>query len=173
MPFKRSLLLFLLALADALPSRAGAQRTTAVDASSSLQTVLSRVGSGNGRALRLASKATGRVETRAVYLRDDSVVIHTELGMRAIAVADVDSLWVQRGTAAALVGTIAAIPCLLFGAGLGEFLATDPDGNGWPGGGLAGVAIGGVAGGAVCGLVGAGVGSLFRLWRLEYARRAT
>jgi hypothetical protein len=85
---------------------------------------------------------------------------------------DVDSLWVQRGTAARTVGILTAVPCAVFGALVGEFIATDPDSNGSPGRGPLGALIGAVLFGAPCGGLGAVIGSFFPRWRLEYARIA-
>jgi hypothetical protein len=122
--------------------------------------------------VRLASRGTGRVEGYGIHVVGDSVWVDTDKGARTFAMVDVDSLWVQRGTAALTVGILAAAPCAVFGALVGEFIATDPDSNGRPGRGPLGALIGAVLFGAPCGGLGAAIGSFFPRWRLEYARTA-
>jgi hypothetical protein len=161
-----------LALAGSMPSYARAQSDTAPQSDSSLQHVITRIGLDGPNTVRLVSRGTERFEGEGIRLLGDSVWVDTETGLRTIAVADVDSLWAQHGTAARTVGLIAAVPCAVFGAMVGEFIATDPDGNGRPGRGPIGALIGAVIGGAPCGLLGAVLGSFFRRWRLEYARTA-
>jgi MFS family permease len=83
--------------------------------------------------------------------------------------AEVDSLWVQ-GTAAVLVGMVAALPCAIFGGMVGDFIGGDPDGNGTPRRALVYSLIGLAVGGAMCGTAGTIFGSFIPRWRLEYAR---
>ena len=45
------------------------------------------------------------------------------LTLAGVALADIDSLWVQRGSAALLLGIVIGAPCTLFGALVGEFIA--------------------------------------------------
>jgi hypothetical protein len=121
--------------------------------------------------IRVTSRETGRLEGDGVSLIDDSLFVNTWSGLRAIAVANIDSVWIYRGTAAPILGLIAAVPCALYGAAVGGFIAGDPDGGRHSAAqGILLPIIGLVAGGAVCGLVGAGVGSLIERWRLEYVR---
>ena len=96
--------------------------------------------------------------------------VNTESGPRAIAVANVDSLWINRGTAAPILGAIVALPCALFGAAVGGTVGSDPDSQGSSTKGALFSIIGLLAGGAVCGTVGAVVGSLIERWDLEYVR---
>jgi hypothetical protein len=164
--------LVVLVLGASLPSRDRAQIAPGPDADSSLRNAIARIGADNPRSVRLASRESGRVEGRRVYVLGDSVLLGTEFGVRSIAVANVDSVWVQEGTAALLVGIIVGVPCALFGAMVGEFIGGDPDSNGSPGRAIGGLFIGFLGGAFVCGSVGAGIGSLIRRWRLEYARPA-
>jgi hypothetical protein len=156
-------------VATPVPTYARAQSASASPSDSTLQGVIFRTAL-EPHDVRLARRGTGRIEGYRIRIVGDSVWMDTGKGARTIAIADVDSLWVQRGTAARTVGIIAAVPCALFGAMVGEFIATDPDSNGSPGRGPYGALIGAVLFGAPCGGLGAGVGSLIRRWRLEYAR---
>ena len=163
--------LLVLAFAESLPSRCRAQSPPA-HADSSLLNSLARIGVDSQRSVRLATRETGRIEGYRVSLIGDSVFLNTDPGVRAIAVVNVDSVWVQRGTAALLVGFITGLPCALFGAMVGDFIGGDPDSQGSPGRATVGMLLGFLGGGLVCGSVGAGIGSLIRRWRLEYARPA-
>ena len=137
-----------------------------------LRSAIARVAENNRQTVRVTSAETGRVEGNRVSLRDDSVFVSTESGVLAIALADVDSVWIYRGTAAPIVGLIFALPCAFFGGAVGNFIGGDPDGNGSSGKAAVYSIIGLLGGGAVCGAVGAGVGSLIERWRLEYVRDA-
>lgn len=118
--------------------------------------------------VRLSSRETGRLEGDRVSLLGDSVLLNTGAGMRAIAMVNVDSVWIQTD-AARIIGIIAAVPCALFGAMVGGFLGSDPDGGKHsPLSEILFPIIGLLGGGAVCGAVGAGVGSLIPRWQLEY-----
>lgn len=158
----------ILALLLAIPL--GAQDT---HQESDLRGVIARISYDNGRSMRLASRETGRLEGYRVDLRADSVLLDTDAGVRAIATANVDSVWTQRGSAAHIVGIVAAVPCALYGALVGGFLASDPDSGGKPSHGALGALIGGLIAGAGCGAGGAAIGSLVRRWHLEYARPIT
>jgi hypothetical protein len=131
--------------------------------------LLTRIGEHPQRLIRLTTQANGRVQGDNVNLRGDSVLMVTEQGPRAFHVAEVDSLWVQ-GTAATLVGIVAAVPCAIFGSMVGDFIGGDPDGNGSQGRALVYSLIGLAVGGVVCGTVGGILGSLIPQWRLGYAR---
>lgn len=163
--------LLALLLAGSLPSRGQAQSPPAPHADSNLRNSVSRISADNQRSVRLASRETGRVEGNRLSLLGDSVLLNTDSGVRAIALVNVDSLWVQHGTAAPILGIIAGVPCAVFG-GLVGALAGGPDSSGGSGRAAAGILIGMLGGGFVCGSVGAGIGSLIRRWRLEYARPA-
>jgi hypothetical protein len=156
--------LLILALALGIPLRA--QDT---HEESELRSVVARISEDNGGSVRLASRETGRLEGHRVDLRGDSVLLDTDAEVRAIATANVDSVWVRRGSAARTLGIVAAVPCALFGAAVGASLAGGPDGGGKSAGTLGGL-MGGLIAGSVCGAAGAGVGSLIRGWQLEYAR---
>lgn len=161
--------LLLLALAGCLPSRTPVSAPSAAHADSGLSNLVARISADSPRLVRLSSRETGRLEGDRVSLMGDSVVLNTGAGMRAIAIVKVDSVWIQT-TAARIVGIIAAVPCALFGAWVGGFIGGDPDGNPSPQREILFPIIGMLGGGAVCGAVGAGVGSLIPLWRLEYPR---
>jgi hypothetical protein len=162
------LALFLL---GSVSSRAAAQVILTAQADSTLRSTIARIGADARQTIRVASRETGRLQGNSVSLLGDSMLVSTESGLRAIAVANVDSVWIYRGTAAPILGLIAAVPCALYGAAVGGFIAGDPDGGQHSAAqGILFPIIGLVAGGAVCGLVGAGVGSLIERWRLEYVR---
>jgi hypothetical protein len=169
---KTLMALLVLVLAESLPSRGRAQSLPAPHPDSSLRNSLARIGAQNAQSVRLATRETGRLEGYRVSLLGDSVLLNSDSGVRAIAVVNVDSVWVQRGTAALLVGFIAGLPCALFGGLVGDFIGGDPDSNGSQGRATVGMLIGFLGGAFVCGSVGAGIGSLIRRWRLEYARPA-
>ena len=173
MTCRRSLMVVVvLAVAGLVPSSARAQSATVSHPDSSLQRVIASIELDSPHSVRLASRGTGRVEGDGIRVFGDSVSVDTDQGARTLAMVDVDSLWVQRGTAALTVGILAAVPCAVFGALVGTFIATDPDSNGRPGRGPLGALIGIVVGGVPCGLLGAGLGSLIRPWRLEFAHTA-
>jgi hypothetical protein len=164
----RSLLVGLSLLLACSP-RTGVQTAPSPSKDSDLQRSLTRIGKHPDRVVRLTTRASGRVQGNSVNLRGDSVLVETEQGVRAFAVLEVDSLWVQ-GTAATLVGIVAALPCAILGGMVGDFIGGDPDGNGTPGRALLYSLIGVAVGGVVCGSVGAIFGSLIPQWRLEYVR---
>jgi hypothetical protein len=162
------LAVLLVVLAECFPNRSLAQSPSTVEADSSLRVIVTRISADNPRSVRLSSRATGRVEGNSVSLIRDSVFLSTDSGMRVIAVADVDSVWVQRGSAAPILGIITAVPCAVFGALVGGFIGGDPDSNGSPRREML-LTLGGFVGGAlVCGSVGAAIGSSIRRWPLEY-----
>ena len=168
--FRIRSVLIVLVLVGLFPNRARAQGATQPRADSTLNNILARIAAAGPHSLRIASRATGRVQGSGVYLRGDTVIVMSDQSERAFAFVDVDSVWEQRGTAALLLGVIAAVPCALYLGAVSAFFATDPDSNGRPGAGTAAALVGGAIGVVVCGTVGAGVGSLIKRWRLEYAR---
>ncbi len=135
-----------------------------------LQRLLVGIGVSGERHVRIAIRGKGRLEASALSQRGDSVFLAKGDVRHAIGITDVDSVWAQKGSAALLLGAIAATPCVIFGMMVGNFLANDPDGNQGGMTGPVGALIGGVIGGAPCGLLGGAVGSFFRRWRLEYPR---
>jgi hypothetical protein len=137
---------------------------------STLRNTIAHLGADNRQRIRVTTRSTGRLEGNRVSILDDSMFVTTESGTRGIAVADVDSVWLYRGTAAPVLGLIAALPCAVFGAAVGGFVGGDADSQGSSGKAALFSIIGLLAGGAVCGSVGAGVGSLIERWRLEYVR---
>lgn len=157
-------------LAGSLFSRAAAQSPPSAQPDSTLRSTITRIAADNRQRVRVTSRETGRLEGNRVSLTGDSVFVSTDSGVRAIAVVEVDSLWIYRGTAAPIVGLIAAIPCAAFGGAVGGFVGGDPDSQGSSAKAALFSIIGILAGGAVCGSVGAGVGSLIERWRLEYVR---
>jgi hypothetical protein len=166
---KTVMALVVLVLSESLPTRIWAQSPPALGADSSLRNSVSRISADSQRSVRVASREAGRVEGSHVSLHGDSVLLNTDSGVRAISLVNVDSLWVQHGTAAPILGIIAGVPCAVFGGLVGS-LAGGPDSSGGSGRAAAGIIIGMLGGGFVCGSIGAGIGSLFRRWRLEYAR---
>jgi hypothetical protein len=161
-----------LAVAGWVPGSARAQSATLSYSDWSLHRAIANIEFDRPHAVRFASRGGGRVEGYGISVLGDSLSVDTDQGSRKLAIVDIDSLWVQRGTAALTVGILVALPCAVFGALVGSFLATDPDSGGRPGHGFLGGLIGFVIGGAPCGLVGAALGSLIRPWRLEFARTA-
>jgi len=135
-----------------------------------LQRLLAGIGVNSGRHVRIAISGKGRIQASALSQRGDSVFLDNNDGRHAIGIAEVDSVWAQKGTAAPLLAAIAATPCAIFGMIAGNFIATDPDGGRGRVPGPVGALIGGVVAGLPCGLVGGAVGSFFRRWRLEYPR---
>jgi hypothetical protein len=164
------LLVFL--LAESVPSGSRAQSRPESPGDSSLRSSLARIGADNPRLVRLTSRESGRLEGLRVHLLGDSVLLTTESGLRAIAVSNVDSVWLQNGTAAPILGIIAGVPCAVFGGLVGSFIGGDADSNGSPRREIVLGLVGFVGGAFVCGSVGAGIGSLIRRWKLEYARPA-
>src|SRR5579859_5626080 len=141
--------LFLI-LADLAPSCASAQATGSRP-DSDVRSVVDVISATNAGPVRLASRQTGRLEGSRVHLAGDSVLLDTDAGVRTIAAANVDSVWVRRGTAAMTVGMIAAVPCALYAGLVGAVIAGDPDSNGGPSHVPHGALVGAVIGGVVCG----------------------
>jgi len=164
--------LIVLVFSELPASRTWAQSAVASREDSIVRNAISRISADNKRSIRIASRETGRIETHDVVLLGDSVLLNTDSGVRAIALVNVDSVWVPRGSAALLVGLIAGLPCALFGGLVGNFIGGDPDSQGSPGRATVLTLLGFLGGGLVCGSVGAGIGSLIRYWHLEYARPA-
>jgi hypothetical protein len=160
-------LVLLLVVAISLPVRSPAQPTLS-HADSLLYHVLAQIGEDNPHTFRILNHEGILVQGRGVHLMGDSVVMVSHQKEFAIAVVDVDSLWMQRGTAALALGVLSAVPCALFLGWAAYTLATGPDGN--PRSGPVAALSGGAIGGIVCGGVGAVIGSFIRVWRLEYAR---
>lgn len=123
--------------------------------------------------LRIHVRNGLRVDDPKPRLANDSVLIQVGRSPQMLAFSEIDSVWVQRGTRAGLLGAIAAVPCAIFGALAVHALATDPDGSGGPGDGPKGAAVGAVMGTLACGLPGLALGSLIKRWRLLYPAPAT
>jgi hypothetical protein len=151
-----------------LPSFAQPQGSGAAD--SSLRAGITRTNRATARAVRVVTQRTKRLRGDSLHLNGDSVILFTRRDTRTLALQEVDSLWMSSGNASLIVGIVAAVPCAIYGALLGEFLATDPDSNGRPRRGPLGATIGGAVGGLACGLPGFGIGSLIKRWRLLYTR---
>jgi hypothetical protein len=164
--------LLFFALVESLPSSGRAQSPPAPPGDSSLRSSLARIGADNPRVVRLTSRESGRLEGLRVSVLGDSVLRNTDSGLRTIALSNVDSVWLQHGTAAPILAFIAGVPCAVFGGLVGAFIGNDPDGNGSSGRATVLLLAGMVGGGFVRGSVGAGIGSLIRRWRLEYVRPA-
>jgi hypothetical protein len=171
-PAKWSLLGFAVFMA-AFPSSGPAQSAGLGRTDSVLVNILAHMLPIEWRSVRIASRATGRVQGSRLYLRGDTViVVSEEQSERAIAVADVDSVWVQRGTLALTLGLVTGVPCALYVGLVAATFASDPDSNGGPAREATAAVLGGALGGVVCGAIGSGIGSLIRRWRLEFARSA-
>jgi hypothetical protein len=167
---KTSITILVLVLGASLPNCARAQDTPGPYADTSLRNSVTRVGADRNRTVRLTSRATGRVQGNRISLLGDSVSVSNYSEVHTIAVADVDSMWVQHGSAAPIVGLILGVPCALFGGLVGSFIGSDPDSNGSPRRATVLLILGMAGGGFVCGSAGAFIGSWFPRWRLEYAR---
>jgi hypothetical protein len=165
--------LLVLVLGTSLPNRARAQDTPGPYADTGLRNSVTRIGRDSNRMVRLAARGTGRLQGDHVALRGDSVFVSTYSDVFTVAAVDVDSMWVQHGTAAPIVGLILGVPCALYGGLVGAFIGGDPDSQGSQRRATLGLLIGMAGGGAVCGSVGALMGSFIRRWRLEYAREET
>lgn len=174
--------LLVLVLGAALPNRARAQSPPVAYPDTNLRNSITRTSADSNRTVRLTSRSTGRVQGSHVSLLGDSVSlssysqvrtyskVRTYSEVRTLAVVDVDSMWVQNGSAAPIVGLILGVPCAVYGGLVGAFIGGDRDSKGSPRRATVGLIIGMAGGGFVCGSAGAFVGSLFRRWRLEYAR---
>lgn len=127
-----------LVLLQLAPFRSGAQPQPAPSVDSVLRNTVSRIAAENRHSVRVASRETGRVEGDRVSLPGGSVYLADESGVRAIALVDVDSVWIQKGTAAAIFGLILGVPGAVFGGLVGSFIGGDPDSNGSPGRAAAG-----------------------------------
>ena len=115
--------------------------------------------------LRVTSRVGGRFQGHELLLRGDTVVVIDRTSERAIALADIDSVWVRRD-AGRDMGLFLGGLCAIIGGGLGGAVASGPDsGSGSP---LPGIAIGAAFGGAICGAAGWLVGSVIQTCRLHY-----
>jgi hypothetical protein len=162
--------LIVLVLGASLPNRALAQTPPAAYADTTLRSSVTRISTDRNRTVRLTSRATGRVQGNRVSLLGDSVSVSDYSEVHMIALGDIDSMWVQHGSAAPIVGLILGVPCALYGGLVGSFIGNDHDSNGSPRRGTLLLIVGMAGGGLVCGSAGAFIGSWFRRWRLEYAR---
>jgi hypothetical protein len=114
---------------------------------------------------RVASRVGGRFQGHKLLLRGDTVVVIARSSEHAIALADIDSVWVRRDAGREL-GLVFGGACAISVGALGAAIATGPDsGSGSP---LPAIAIGAALGGAICGAAGWLVGSVIQTWRLEY-----
>jgi len=116
----------------------------------------------------VVSRGAGRVRGDGLRLHGDTASLFTKATRHSVSVAEIDSLWV-RGSAASLIGSLAAVPCAIFLGAAGDFATNGPD-SGGGGHGPGGLLLGAVIGGSVCGLSGALVGSFIPRWHLRYAR---
>lgn len=162
--------LFGLIFGAAVSNRAQAQIPSPAYADTNLRNSVTRISVDRNRTVRLTSPATGRVQGNRVSLLGDSVSVSDYSEVHMIAVVDVDSMWVQHGSAAPIVGLILGVPCALYGGLVGSFIGSDPDSNGSPRRATVLLILGMAGGGFVCGSAGAFIGSWFRRWRLEYVR---
>lgn len=168
MRWRRSLKVVI--IASALPTAAHAQSAAAPLPNPSPYGVLSKVGTQSARPIRVARHSGERLSGRLARLDDDSIIVVNDHGRRAISMADIDSVWTQRGSLAGIIGIFAAVPCAILGGLFGNFLGNDPDSGGRPGHGAGAAAAVAVEGGLACGFAGAALGSAIRPWRLEYPR---
>ena len=103
--------LLVLVLGASLPNRASAQDLPATYPDTSLRHAVTRIGADTNQTVRFATRTAGRLQGNNVSLRGDSVSLSTFSEILTIAVVDVDSMWVQRGTAAPIVSLIFGGPC--------------------------------------------------------------
>jgi len=162
-------LLVVVALAGLVTTGALAQSATPSHPDSVLRSTLVRIESdlqADGyHPVRVASRAGGRFQGRELLLRGDTIVVIDRSSERAIAIADIDSVWVRRDAGRDL-GLIFGGACAFIGGVFGGVIATGPDsGSGSP---LPAIATGATFGGAICGAAGWLLGSVIQTWRLYY-----
>lgn len=150
-----------------MPNGTHAQSATLSHADSVLQSVLVRIEADGFYSVRVASRVIGRIQGTEFLLRVDTAFVIDRGTGRAVALADIDSVWVRRDAALGL-GIIGGVMGAILGGTLGGLIATDPDsGDMSP---VAPILIGGTLGGAIFGAGAWLLGSFIRTWRLEYAR---
>lgn len=140
----------------------GAQETISGDAAEALARI------APGSTLRVQTRA-GEVLQGTFRLADDSLLLETDVGGRAIALSDVRSAWYQqrRTRSGAITGS------LIGAGGAGAFLGLFVAALGGTGGEtVAAAAIGLLGGAAGGGLLGGVVGAALPRWTLAYAARA-
>jgi hypothetical protein len=162
-------LLVVVALAGLVTNGAHAQSATPSDPDSVLRSVLVRIEAdmqADGyHPVRVGSRAGGRFQGHVLLLRGDTVVVVDRSSERAIALAEIDSVWVRRDAGRDL-GLVFGGACAFSGGVLGGVIATGPDSGG--GSPLGAIAIGAAFGGAICGAAGWLLGSVIQTWRLHY-----
>jgi hypothetical protein len=162
-------LLVVLALESLVTNSAYAQSAGVSHPDSVLRSILVRIEAdleADGyHPVRVASRAVGRFQGHHLLLRGDSVVVITRSGERAIALADVDSVWVRRDAGRDLALVFGGV-CAVSGGALGGVIATGPDSGG--GSPFPAIAIGAGFGGVICGAAGWVLGSVIQTWRLHY-----
>jgi hypothetical protein len=162
-------LLVILVLAGLVTNVAHAQSVGPSQPDSVLRRILVRVEAdmqedGYHRT-RVVSRAAGRFQGHELLVRGDTVVVMDFGSQRAIALADIDSVWVRRDAGRTLALVFGGL-CAIVGGGVAGSIATGPDsGSGSP---LPAIAFAAAVGGAICGAAGWLVGSLVQTWELEY-----
>lgn len=154
--------------AGSMPTLVAAQSEVRHPADTSLSAVIARIGPIS-MGVRVASPLTGRVRGDGIILQNESVLLTSVRGVRSIPAADVDSVWVRRGTRALAGALIIGIPGALLGGFFGAVFAgdnTNVSSLHILRGMLHGAALFGVAFGSV----GAAMGSLINHWQLVYPR---
>lgn len=124
-----------------------------------------------GARIRLVSHGVRVIASNPKVVGDSLVAI---IGAKTwtLALADIDTVWVKKGSRAALGAAITGVPAAIWGAGLGYVLATDPDSNRKPGGGLQAALVGGTIFGLIGAIPGALLGSVITRWARIYVRGA-
>ncbi len=122
-----------------------------------------------GKVIRVRTQDGPRLEGRFLRMTPETLILVSAEAERTVPIVSIDSLWV-RGNAAktgAIVGGV-GLGALSFGflAALCEGLSETGGCDEWD------KVVGyGVAGAGVGALLGAGIGSAIRKWRLRYARQ--
>ncbi|MBA3646404.1 MAG: hypothetical protein H0W63_09520 [Gemmatimonadaceae bacterium] len=118
--------------------------------------------------IRLTSHGI-RISASEPSIKGDTIVATVHGRKRSFAPADIDTLWVKKGSYGLVGAAITGVPSAVLGAFAGASLATDRDSNGKPGSGPKGAIWGAFLLGVIGAIPGAIVGSVFPRWQRVYA----